>query len=133
MSSVLAPDALAALQEFYVERDTREKQFSDLKAAAEDDFDESTPISMDLFSESWQDSQFWYSDATATTLAEQLLQDLTEDSRIAVVSAPTVYVKLRNLLVMQNLTARSREAVIEADVDLARPREVSYTTQDGPA
>ncbi|KAL1306026.1 hypothetical protein AAFC00_004154 [Neodothiora populina] len=95
---VLAPSALAALREFYVERDTREKQFEDLKAAAENDFDDQAPIAMELFSESWQDSQFWYKDATATTLAEQLLDGVTQDSRIAVVSAPTVYVKLRNLL-----------------------------------
>lgn len=95
----MAPDSLALLQEFYQERDTREKQFEDLKVAAENDFDDQAPISMDLFGESWQDSQFWYSDATATTLAEQLLDGVTAESRIAVVSAPTVYVKLRNLLV----------------------------------
>ena len=54
---------------------------------------------MDLFTESWQDSQFWYKDETATILAEQLLDDVTEDSKIAVVSAPSVYIQLRNLLV----------------------------------
>jgi hypothetical protein len=54
---------------------------------------------MDLFTESWQDSQFWYKDETATVLAEQLLEGVTEDSRIAVVSAPSVYIQLRNLLV----------------------------------
>lgn len=54
---------------------------------------------MDLFGESWQDSQFWYTDATAKIFAEQLLEGVTEDSRIAVVSTPTVYVMLRNLLV----------------------------------
>jgi hypothetical protein len=32
-------------------------------------------------------------------LAEQLLDGVTEDSRIAVVSAPSVYIQLRNLLV----------------------------------
>ena len=54
---------------------------------------------MDLFTESWQDSQFWYKDETATILAEQLLDGVTEDSKIAVVSAPSVYIQLRNLLV----------------------------------
>ena len=54
---------------------------------------------MDLFTESWQDSQFWYKDETATVLAEQLLNGVTEDSKIAVVSAPSVYIQLRNLLV----------------------------------
>ncbi|GAB7356123.1 hypothetical protein MBLNU459_g6722t2 [Dothideomycetes sp. NU459] len=94
----LNSSALAALQEFYHERDTREKQFEDLKAAAENEFDDSKPLSMSLFTESWQDSQFWYSDQTATVLAEQLLDGATSQSRIAVVSAPSVYIQLRNLL-----------------------------------
>jgi len=67
--------------------------------AAEEDFDLEKPLSMSLFGESWQDSQFWYNDETATTLAEQLLDGVTAESWIAVVSAPSVYVQLRNLLV----------------------------------
>ncbi|KAI4790190.1 N-6 adenine-specific DNA methyltransferase-like protein 2 [Aureobasidium sp. EXF-8845] len=94
----LDPSTLALLQEFYTERDEREKQFEDLKTKAEDEFDSSKPLSMDLFTESWQDSQFWYKDETATVLAEQLLDGVTEDSKIAVVSAPSVYIQLRNLL-----------------------------------
>ncbi|KAH0005642.1 N-6 adenine-specific DNA methyltransferas-like protein 2, partial [Aureobasidium melanogenum] len=94
----LDPSTLALLQEFYTERDERQKQFEDLKAKAEDEFDSSKPLSMDLFTESWQDSQFWYKDETATILAEQLLDGVTEDSKIAVVSAPSVYIQLRNLL-----------------------------------
>ncbi|KAI5204196.1 N-6 adenine-specific DNA methyltransferase-like protein 2 [Aureobasidium subglaciale] len=96
----LDASTMALLQEFYTERDEREKQFEDLKAKAEDEFDTSKPLSMDLFTESWQDSQFWYKDETATVLAEQLLDGVTEDSRIAVVSAPSVYIQLRNLLLM---------------------------------
>jgi hypothetical protein len=98
-NSQLDPSTLALLQEFYTERDEREKQFEDLKSKAEDEFDTSKPLSMDLFTESWQDSQFWYKDETATILAEQLLDGVTEDSKIAVVSAPSVYIQLRNLLV----------------------------------
>jgi len=95
---------MALLQEFYTERDEREKQFEDLKSKAEDEFDNSSkPLSMDLFTESWQDSQFWYKDETATVLAEQLLDGVTGDSRIAVVSAPSVYIQLRNLLVSRLL------------------------------
>ncbi|KAI5232357.1 N-6 adenine-specific DNA methyltransferase-like protein 2 [Aureobasidium subglaciale] len=94
----LDASTMALLQEFYTERDEREKQFEDLKAKAEDEFDCSKPLSMDLFTESWQDSQFWYKDETATVLAEQLLDGVTEDSKIAVVSAPSVYIQLRNLL-----------------------------------
>jgi hypothetical protein len=54
---------------------------------------------MSLFAESWQDSQFWYKDETATVLAEQLLEGVTAESRLVVVSAPSVYIQLRNLLV----------------------------------
>lgn len=54
---------------------------------------------MALFTESWQDSQFWYTDETATKLAEQLLDGVTAESWIGVVSAPSVYIQLRNLLV----------------------------------
>lgn len=90
---------MAALKDFYTERDTKEKEFEDLKAAAENDFDHPKPLSMSLFGESWQDSQFWYTDETARTLAEQLLDGVTEESWIGVVSAPSVYVQLRNLLV----------------------------------
>lgn len=97
-ASQLNPSALAALQEFYTERDTRSKQFEDLKASAETEFDKSAPLSMDLFTEDWNASQFWYTDATATTLARHLLTNATADSAIAVVSAPSVYIALRNLL-----------------------------------
>lgn len=40
-------------------------------------------------------SQFWYDDKTAETLAKELLYDLTENSIIAVISAPSVYAKIR--------------------------------------
>ena len=40
-----------------------------------------------------------YSDETATTLARQLLDGATDESRIAVVSAPSAFVQLKNLLV----------------------------------
>lgn len=55
----LSGDALAALQAFYSERDAREKQFQELKAQAEDEEGERKLLSMDAFTENWQDSQFW--------------------------------------------------------------------------
>lgn len=117
---------MAALQEFYVERDTKEKEFEDLKTAAENDFENEKPISMALFGESWQDSQFWYTDETATTLAEQLLDGVTEESWIGVVSAPSVYVQLRNLLVRLVIGTLGAENI---DMFLARPREVPHTAK----
>lgn len=93
----LSGDALAALQQFYGERDERAKQFEDLKAKAEDDFD--GKLSMDVFTEDWNASQFWYSDGTATILAKQLLDGATDETRIAVVSAPSAFIQLKNLIV----------------------------------
>lgn len=92
------PSTLAALKDFYSERDQREKQFQDLKSAAEDGFDKQAHISMDMFGEDWNASQFWYTDETSLILAEHLLENATADTHIAVVSAPSVYVKLRQLL-----------------------------------
>ncbi|PSK54095.1 hypothetical protein B9Z65_7901 [Elsinoe australis] len=94
----LDPSTLAALQDFYSERDTRQKQFEDLKTAAEDGFSGNANISMDMFGEDWNASQFWYTEATADTLAEQLLDGATSDTNIAVISAPSVYVAIRRLL-----------------------------------
>jgi hypothetical protein len=53
---------------------------------------------MDAFGEDWNESQFWYSDETARTLAEALLENADETSCIAVVSAPSVFVALKNIL-----------------------------------
>uniref|UniRef100_A0A8C2ZQY9 EEF1A lysine methyltransferase 1 n=2 Tax=Cyclopterus lumpus TaxID=8103 RepID=A0A8C2ZQY9_CYCLU len=40
-------------------------------------------------------SQFWYSDDTAARLAEELVREAGEGGRIACVSAPSVYQKLK--------------------------------------
>ena len=54
---------------------------------------------MEAFAEDWNESQFWYSDETATELAAQLLEGATKEDVIAVVSAPSVFVQIKNLLV----------------------------------
>ncbi|KAI1136343.1 putative N6-adenine methyltransferase-domain-containing protein [Hypoxylon sp. FL0543] len=94
----LSSHALSALQEFYGERDAHADKFEKLKAAAEEQHAGSQPLSMDAFTEDWNESQFWYSDETATLLAKQLLDGVREDEVIAVVSAPSVFVALKNLL-----------------------------------
>ena len=40
-----------------------------------------------------------YSDETATLLARQLLDGATDETRIVVVSAPSAFIQLKNLLV----------------------------------
>ncbi|KAL8862556.1 MAG: hypothetical protein Q9178_001054 [Gyalolechia marmorata] len=94
----LPADTLALLEDFYSERDQNEKRFEHLKAQTEDDRLE-TPLSMTMFTEDWNASQFWYSDETAILLAEQLLKGATKDTRIALVSAPSVFIQVKNLLV----------------------------------
>nr|POE98318.1 protein-lysine n-methyltransferase efm5 [Quercus suber] len=93
----LPADTLAALQAFRSEQSAREKQFLDLKTHAENKF-QNAKLSMDLFGEDWNQSQFWYTDDTARTLAKQLLHGADGSSAIAIVSAPSVYIALRNLL-----------------------------------
>ncbi|KAK9473717.1 protein-lysine N-methyltransferase [Dipodascopsis tothii] len=104
----LSAAALAALGEFRREETERIEQFEKLQAQALAKFDEAkaadaqadVDFAMDVFQEDWNLSQFWYSDATATTLASALLEGLPTDrvARIALVSAPTVYHKLRTML-----------------------------------
>ena len=96
----LPADTLALLDSFAAEKNARAKKFEELKLQSESDFDASkaSKLSMDLFHEDWNASQFWYTDDTARTLAKQLLQDVTPSSCIAVVSAPSVYIALRNIL-----------------------------------
>ncbi|KAI4097169.1 MAG: hypothetical protein LQ348_000023 [Seirophora lacunosa] len=100
----LPADTLAALGEFYSEREQNEKRLENLKAQMEQQQPQS-PLSMKMFMEDWNASQFWYSDETATLLAQQLLDGATVDTRIAVVSAPSVFVQCKNLLVRNAMSS----------------------------
>lgn len=63
----MSSHALGALQEFYSDRDTRARQFEELKAAAEEREAAGRekeaalvyPLSMEMFGEDWGKSQFW--------------------------------------------------------------------------
>ncbi|XP_012902259.1 EEF1A lysine methyltransferase 1 isoform X2 [Mustela putorius furo] len=80
----LSSHALAALQEFYAEQ----KQQSD---PGRDD-----KYNIGIIEENWL-SQFWYSQDTALRLATEAVAAAGERGRIACVSAPSVYQKLRSL------------------------------------
>ncbi|XP_028353090.1 EEF1A lysine methyltransferase 1 isoform X2 [Physeter macrocephalus] len=80
----LSSHALAALQEFYAEQ----KQYADLGG---DD-----KCNIGIIEENWL-SQFWYTPETALRLAEEAVASAGEGGRIACVSAPSVYQKLREL------------------------------------
>ncbi|KAM0797256.1 putative N6-adenine methyltransferase-domain-containing protein [Usnea florida] len=103
----LPVDTLTALHEFYSERESKEKRFQDLKRQIEQKPSQ-TQLSMDMFSEDWNASQFWYSDETAATLARQLLQGSTADTtNICIVSAPSVFLQLKNLIASDEYQASS--------------------------
>lgn len=115
MSSQLSTDALDALKQFYTERDSRQKAFEDLKNEAENEFDSSKQLSMEAFTEDWNASQFWYNDDTATQLAKQLLVGATEQTKIAVVSAPSAFLQLKNLLAADGSSQKPQLTLLEFD------------------
>ncbi|XP_019507917.1 PREDICTED: protein-lysine N-methyltransferase N6AMT2 isoform X1 [Hipposideros armiger] len=81
----LSSHALAALQEFYAEQ----KQHPDPNG---DD-----KYNIGVIEENWQLSQFWYSQETALRLAKEAIAAAGEGGRVACVSTPSVYQKLREL------------------------------------
>ncbi|XP_012362175.1 EEF1A lysine methyltransferase 1 [Nomascus leucogenys] len=81
----LSAHALAALQEFYAE------QKQQIDPGEEDKYN------IGIIEENWQLSQFWYSQETALRLAQEAIAAVGEGGRIACVSAPSVYQKLREL------------------------------------
>nr|XP_046260681.1 EEF1A lysine methyltransferase 1 [Scatophagus argus] len=85
----LSAHTLAALQEFY-----NESKASPAHSTAPSD-----RFAVGAVEEDWRMSQFWYSDETATQLAEEVVREAGEGGRIACVSAPTVYQKLKQGLV----------------------------------
>ena len=112
----LSTDTLRLLQDFEKEKDERSKQFENLRDQVEDQFrSQDGKLSMDLFSEDWNASQFWYTNETAKLLAKQLLHGAGDNSSIAVVSAPSVYIQLRNLLSEQKDTVKPRLCLLEYD------------------
>ncbi|KAG0264822.1 EEF1A lysine methyltransferase 1 [Actinomortierella ambigua] len=72
----------------------RRANAQDGKGDNDDDDDE---ITMDLFTEDWQLSQFWYDEETSVALAQEILDNTDKNSVIACISAPTAYVKLMSL------------------------------------
>ncbi|XP_053312416.1 EEF1A lysine methyltransferase 1 [Spea bombifrons] len=82
----LSGDTLAALQEFYAEQQQRDA----LKSGID-------KFSVGSVEEDWQLSQFWYDDKTAFSLAKEAIEASGENGRIACISAPSIYQKLKSL------------------------------------
>lgn len=87
----LSAHTLAALQEFYNETGTGTGP--DQTGTPSDQF------AVGAVEEDWRMSQFWYSDETATQLAEEVVREAGEGGRVACVSAPSVYQKLKQAVV----------------------------------
>lgn len=84
----LSAATFAALQQFYSEQEEQERKFEEAKTGIIDDVE---------LQENWQLSQFWYDDNTAIRLAEEAVRIAGENGRIACISAPTAYKKLREI------------------------------------
>ncbi|XP_063069815.1 EEF1A lysine methyltransferase 1 [Engraulis encrasicolus] len=78
----LSAATLAALQEFYDEQNTGQQQAEDI-------------YSVGAVEENWNMSQFWYNEETATRLAEEAIQQAGKGGRIACLSCPSVYQRLK--------------------------------------
>ncbi|XP_078513204.1 EEF1A lysine methyltransferase 1 isoform X2 [Lissotriton helveticus] len=84
----LSSHALAALHEFYAEQ-----QVKNALSTSQG----STKQSFGSVEEDWQLSQFWYSEETALKLAEEAIAAAGKGGRIACLSAPSVFQKLKDL------------------------------------
>ncbi|KAM7406907.1 hypothetical protein PAMA_002888 [Pampus argenteus] len=81
----LSAHTLAALQEF----------LNETSCGPAHSMTPSDQFAVGEVEEDWRMSQFWYSDETATRLAEEVIREAGEGGRIACVSAPSVYQKLK--------------------------------------
>jgi len=123
---VLSSSTQAALAEFLAEQ--QDKQ-SKVQYSPENEED----ISIDSFPEDWQVhtnpffidqakksqlSQFWYDDKTAETLANELLYETTDDTIIAIISAPSVYAKLKVLALSKYFHLSTEEENLSTPQDI---------------
>ncbi|XP_065349746.1 EEF1A lysine methyltransferase 1 [Cloeon dipterum] len=85
----LSASTFAALQEFYNEEKERQDKLQRIL--------ESTRDAQELpqFQEDWQLSQFWYDDETADRLAQEVLTAAGPEGKIALVSCPTLFTRIR--------------------------------------
>lgn len=96
MIRTLSANALAALQEFRLEEQQHQEAFQKMYDAADEEYSQTQKKEgMKLFKEDWQLSQFWYTESTADTLADSLLEGADSQTVIAIVSAPSVYAAIK--------------------------------------
>ncbi|KAJ3634863.1 hypothetical protein MTP99_007805 [Tenebrio molitor] len=80
----LSASTFLALQEFYKEREEKEKRFV------------SSPNENVQLDEDWQLSQFWYDDKTIEEIVNIAVEAVGPDGKVALISCPSLYKKLKN-------------------------------------
>ncbi|XP_028847630.1 EEF1A lysine methyltransferase 1 [Denticeps clupeoides] len=83
----LSAEATAALREFYAEQRGRQEPAGGPERL----------YSVGAVQEDWRMSQFWYDDETAKRLAEEIIQQAGKGGRIACLSSPSVYQRVKRL------------------------------------
>ncbi|XP_059468475.1 EEF1A lysine methyltransferase 1 [Neocloeon triangulifer] len=86
----LSAATFAALQEFYNEEKERQDKVAKILESVNDNKQD-----IPQFQEDWQLSQFWYDDETADRLAKEVLKAAGPEGKIALVSCPTLYTRLK--------------------------------------
>lgn len=86
----LSAETFSALSEFYQEQEEREKELHAAQVMAAEG------VGVVQLSENWQLSQFWYDDETSKKLAAECVKQAGENGKIACISSPSVYVKIKN-------------------------------------
>ncbi|RDA89843.1 hypothetical protein CP533_0417 [Ophiocordyceps camponoti-saundersi (nom. inval.)] len=109
----LSDHSFTALAEFTAERHMRETEFAIVRAEAE--IGAQSPLSIESFAEDWNESQFWYSEKTANVLATQLIEGSTNQTRIGLISAPSVYLAIKKMLHSCQESERPQLVLLEHD------------------
>ena len=86
----LRSDTLSALQEFYREQAVREEMQLSVASIKNSNIDRDID-----WDEDWGLSQFWYDDDTANSLARECVRVVGEGGTVACISAPTLYIAIR--------------------------------------
>ncbi|XP_012263575.2 EEF1A lysine methyltransferase 1 [Athalia rosae] len=123
----LSSTTLAALQEFYKEKEDQENQLKNIGAEKES--------SNLTFDENWQLSQFWYDDDTVHSFVRGIKNSTEPTGKIALISCPTLYNEMKNQADGRQVTLfeyDQRFAIFESDFipydyksPLSIPRELA--------
>ncbi|PVU96498.1 hypothetical protein BB559_002375 [Furculomyces boomerangus] len=93
----LSAESLAALQSFYVEKHQKQVEF-DLfaKSTQNNPQDDQEPLDpIEIFTEDWQLSQFWYDDKTCDFYVDLARPHLQTNSLILFISSPTAFLRFK--------------------------------------